>query len=87
LPGRPIVHHTSFAPIRIAFDDVLGRLSYGLFLLPLPAAWAFDYFVGQARGRHDRPASYPDCRGRPVRIRHVHDRTVGMTVAKMITAA
>jgi peptidoglycan/LPS O-acetylase OafA/YrhL len=32
--------------IRLPFDSLMGRLSYGLFLIHIPAAWMLYYFAG-----------------------------------------
>ena len=46
LIGMPIVQFTSTSLARIPLDSVFGRLSYGLFLIHLPVAWALEYFFG-----------------------------------------
>lgn len=41
--GMPVLWFTSRAPLRIPFDGILGRLSYGLFLIHVPAIWLYQY--------------------------------------------
>lgn len=46
--GLPVVHFTSSTPVRLFKDGLVGSLSYGLFLIHLPVAWAFEYWFGRA---------------------------------------
>lgn len=43
LLGMPMVMFTSTSKIRIPCDDVLGRISYGLFLIHIPVSWLAEY--------------------------------------------
>lgn len=51
--GVPIVAATTRIPLRLPGDALLGRLSYGFFLIHLPVGWAFEHVTGRL------PASYP----------------------------
>ncbi len=43
LIGLPILVHSSSTKIRLPYDGLLGRLSYGVFLIHLPASWMLEY--------------------------------------------
>jgi len=46
LIGMPVVVFTSSSSIRLPLNDVMGRVSYGLFLIHLPVAWSLEQFFG-----------------------------------------
>ena len=48
LIGMPIVQYASSSSIRLPFDAVMGQISYGVFLIHMPIAWIFEFFVGRS---------------------------------------
>ena len=48
LIGLPIVQYASVSSIRLPFDAVMGQISYGVFLIHMPIAWMFEFFVGRS---------------------------------------
>ncbi len=48
LIGLPIVQYASASSIRLPFDAVMGQISYGVFLIHMPIAWMFEFFVGRS---------------------------------------
>ena len=47
LLGMPIVQYVSSSSIRLPFDHVMGQISYGVFLIHMPIAWMFEFFIGR----------------------------------------
>ena len=45
LIGMPIVQYTSSSSIRLPFDNIVGQISYGVFLIHMPIAWMFEFLV------------------------------------------
>jgi peptidoglycan/LPS O-acetylase OafA/YrhL len=44
LTGVPIVHFSSKIRTKLKFDNLLGKLSYGLFLIHMPVSWSYEVF-------------------------------------------
>ena len=45
LIGMPIVQYISSSSIRLPFDNIMGQISYGVFLIHMPVAWMFEFLI------------------------------------------